>query len=61
MSHTKCQLNRAYGLGGASSHGDQVFEYWNENILAILNLHVALMPPIKFWVSAKYGLQADVA
>ena len=30
--------------------------YQNGMILAILNLCVALMPPIKFWLNLTYGL-----
>ena len=29
-------------------------------ILAILNLYVAPMPPIKFWLNQTYGLGGDV-
>ena len=29
-------------------------------ILAILNLYVAPMPPIKFWLNRIYGLGVDV-
>ena len=32
----------------------------NETILAILNLYVAPMPPIKFWLNLTYGLRGDV-
>ena len=34
--------------------------YWNETTLAILNLYVALMPPIKFLLNPTYGLGGDV-
>ena len=34
--------------------------YQNGTILAILNLHVTLMPPIKFWLNRTYGLGGDV-
>ena len=34
--------------------------YQNETILAILNLYVAPMPPIKFWLNQTYGLGGDV-
>ena len=34
--------------------------YWNETILAILNLCVTVMPPIKFHLSGTYGLGGDV-
>ena len=34
--------------------------YWNERILAILNLYVALMLPIKFRLNPSYGLGGDV-
>ena len=30
---------------------------WNGTILAILNLYVALMPPIKFRLNLTYGLE----
>ena len=30
--------------------------YWNGTILAILNLYVTPMPPIKFWLNLTYGL-----
>ena len=34
--------------------------YWNRTILAILNLYVAPMPPIKFRLNLTYGLGGDV-
>ena len=34
--------------------------YRNRTILAILNLYVALMPPIKFWLNQTFGLGGDV-
>ena len=34
--------------------------YWNRTILAILNLYVALMPPIKFGLNSHFGLGGDV-
>ena len=34
--------------------------YRNETILAILNLFVALTPPIKFQLNLTYGLGGDV-
>ena len=34
--------------------------YWNRTILAILNLYVAPMPVIKFWLNQTYGLGGDV-
>ena len=34
--------------------------YRNEKILAILNLCVTVMPPIKFWLNSTYGLGGDV-
>ena len=34
--------------------------YWNGTILAILNLYVAPMPPIKFWLNLTYGLEGNV-
>ena len=34
--------------------------YRNRTILAILNLHVAIMPPTKFQLNATYGLGEDV-
>ena len=40
-------------------HGGQ-FGYRNGMILAILNLYVAPMPPIKFWLNPTYGLGEDV-
>ena len=30
--------------------------YWNRTILTILNLYVALMPPIKIQLNLSYGL-----
>ena len=35
--------------------------YWNGMILAILNLCVTVMPPIKFWLNPTCRLGADVA
>ena len=29
--------------------------YWNGTILAILNLHIATMPPTKFQLNPAYG------
>ena len=34
--------------------------YQNGMILAILNLCVTVMPPIKFWLNSTYGLGGDV-
>ena len=34
--------------------------YWNRLILAILNLYVAPMPPIKFQINLTYSLGGDV-
>ena len=34
--------------------------YQNGMILAILNLCVIVMPPIKFWLNRTYGLGGDV-
>ena len=34
--------------------------YQNGMILAILNLCVTVMPPIKFWLNLTYGLGGDV-
>ena len=34
--------------------------YRNGTTLAILNLYVAPMPPIKFWLNPTYGLGGDV-
>ena len=34
--------------------------YWNWTILAILNLYVTVMPPIKFWLNLTYDLWGDV-
>ena len=34
--------------------------YRNGMILAILNLYVALMPPVKFWLNGTYGLGGDI-
>ena len=34
--------------------------YWNKAILAILNLCVTVMPPIKFWLNLTYCLGGDV-
>ena len=35
--------------------------YWNGKILAILNLCVIVMPPIKFWHNPTYGLEGDIS
>ena len=40
-------------------HGGH-FGYQNGTILAILNLCVTVMPPIKFWLNPTYGLGGDV-
>ena len=34
--------------------------YRNVRILAVLNLSVTVMPPIKFWLNLTYGLGGDV-
>ena len=34
--------------------------YLNGTILAILNICVTVMPPIKFWLNPTYGLGGDV-
>ena len=34
--------------------------YWSRTILAILNLHVASMPPTKFQLNPTYGSGGDV-
>ena len=34
--------------------------YQNGTILAILNLCVSVMPPVKFWLNPTYGLGGDV-
>ena len=34
--------------------------YRNGTILAILNLYITPMPPIKFWLNLNYGLGVDV-
>ena len=34
--------------------------YQNGTALAILNLYVVPMPPIKFWLNPTYGLGGDV-
>ena len=34
---------------------DSHLGYWNGTILAILNLHVATMPPTKFQLNPTYG------
>ena len=39
---------------------DGRLEYWNRTILAILNLHVATMPPTKFQLNRTYGSGGDV-
>ena len=33
--------------------------YRNGTILAILNLYVSVMPPIKFWLNPTYDLGGD--
>ena len=40
-------------------HGGHL-RYQNGTILAILNLHVAIMPPIKFQFNPTYGSGEDV-
>ena len=40
-------------------HGSHL-GYQNGTILAILNLHVATMPPIKFQLNPTYGYGEDV-
>ena len=40
-------------------HGDHL-GYRNGTILAILNLHVATMPPTKFQLTPSYGSGGDV-
>ena len=40
-------------------HGSHL-GYWNRPILAILNLYVAPMPPIKFQLNLTYGLGGAV-
>ena len=39
---------------------DGRLRFRNGMILAILNLYVAPMPPIKFWLNLTYGLEGDV-
>ena len=34
--------------------------YWNGTILAILNIYVTVMSPIKFRLNPTYGLGGDV-
>ena len=59
VSPIKFQLNPTYSLGG-----NMLFEghlrYLNEPILAILNLHVAIMPLTKFGLNLIYNSGADV-
>ena len=43
----------------AGRHGSHL-GYWNRSILAILNLYVAQMPPVKFRLNHTYGLGGDV-
>ena len=59
-------VNPTYGLGGDvieefhnGVHGG-LLGYRNCTTLAILNLYVAPMPPIKFWLNPTYGLGGDV-
>ena len=40
--------------------GGDVIGYRNGRILAILNLCVTVMFPIKFWLNPTYGLEGDV-
>ena len=40
-------------------HGSHL-GYQNGKILAVLNLHVASMPPTKFQLKLIYGLEGDV-
>ena len=40
-------------------HGSHL-GYWNGMILAILNLCLTVMPPIKFQLKGTYGLGGDV-
>ena len=41
-------------------HGGGHLGYQNGTTLSILNLYVAPMPPIKFWLNPTYGLGGDV-
>ena len=41
-------------------HHSSYLEYQNETILAILNLHVALMPSTKLWLNLTFYLGADI-
>ena len=64
MLPIKFQLNRASGVWEKMSFeefqdGDHL-GYRNETILAILNLHVATMPPTKFQFNPTYGSGGDV-
>ena len=43
----------------AGNHGGHL-AYRNGMILAILNLYVTTMPPIKFWLNLTYGFGGDV-
>ena len=56
-SHQVCEMSFEefqYGHHGGH-HG-----YQNGTILAILNLYIAPMPPIKFWLNRTYDLGGDV-
>ena len=41
-------------------HHGGLLGYRNKTILAILNFHVASMPPTKFWLNPTYHSEADV-
>ena len=54
----KFQLNPTYGY---LKNFKMAVGYWNGTILAILNLYVTTMPPIKFRVNPTFGLKGDAS
>ena len=66
MPHIKFWLNPTYGLGGDFVRRISRWPpwwhlgYWNGTILAILNLHVATVPPTKFQRNSTYVSGGDV-
>ena len=62
MPPTKFRLNReqTWSEDFQDGHHGGHLGYQNGMILAILNLYVALMPPIKFQLTPTYSLEGDV-
>ena len=55
----RCHLKNFKMAAMAAIYGSHL-EYQNRTILAILNLCVTVMPPIKFWLNPTYRLGGDV-